>query len=49
MERQSHGFAFEQKYIYDNKLISTENYTDKFDAYDKFGIPYQIKFMVKEK
>jgi hypothetical protein len=42
-ERQSHGFEYEEKYIQENGLINEEKYTSSWDAYDKDGIPYQIK------
>lgn len=43
MERQHHGFLFEQKYINENNLIKAVSYTEPFDAYSVDGVPYQIK------
>lgn len=44
-ERQKHGFDFEISYIQDNGLIKNDDYTGQYDAFDKNGIPYQLKLL----
>lgn len=46
-ERQIHGFNFELNFIKQNNLIKEQCYTGEWDAYDKEGIPYQIKCIKK--
>ena len=47
MERQKHGFLYEDKYIQENNLIKEDNYTSEYDAYDVDGNCYQIKTIKK--
>lgn len=42
-ERQQHGFLYEDAFIKRFDLIKENNYTNKYDAYDRGGIPYKIK------
>lgn len=44
-ERQKHGFNFEDLVIKEENLIKAKGYTNTFDAFDKLGIPYQIKLI----
>lgn len=34
MERQIHGFNYEQKIVNENNLVKTTNYTDKWDTFE---------------
>ena len=43
MERQSHGFIFEENSIKEFDLIKSDNYTSPWDAFTKNGIPVSIK------
>ena len=43
MERQNHGFIFEDYIINKYNLIKEIKYTGTYDAYTKDGIPVQIK------
>lgn len=46
MERQAHGFIYENKKIYEYNLKKYEGYTMPFDAYDN-NYNYQIKTIKK--
>lgn len=47
MERQIHGFLYENEYIERNLLRKEGNYISEYDAYDVSGVPYQIKLIKK--
>lgn len=43
MERQIFGFNYQSNFIKKNHLTEDKNYTGKYDAYSKSGLPIQIK------
>lgn len=47
MERQKHGFIYQDNFIVKHNLIKDENYTSKYDAYinDKNKTPVKIKYI----
>jgi hypothetical protein len=47
MERQKHGFMYQENVCKRNQLIVDENYTGIWDAYTDMGVPCMIKTFKK--
>jgi hypothetical protein len=48
-ERQQHGFLYQERIINENKLIENENYTGKWDGFNKeYNLPTSIKCISKK-
>lgn len=47
MERQIHGFTYEDFFIKKFSLIKEPQYTERYDAYGKNGTPFKIKSIKK--